>query len=212
MHVRRGGYIGLASVPGGLTNVCVVKAWEPSRDEPGGALGEGALRDPEGFLRRELARDRLLHERLACARLVTPPAVLGPLAVDVDEPSIDGLLLAGDAAGFIDPITGDGLRFAVQGGQMAADAALQALEHGWPGIQASLARARRRAFAAKWRFNKTLRTIVSSPAAIRAGEAAASVMPLALRAIVRRAGDCDLRDVRTDDSLPPLPDSARRVR
>jgi 2-polyprenyl-6-methoxyphenol hydroxylase-like FAD-dependent oxidoreductase len=28
--------------------------------------------------------------------------------------------LAGDAAGFIDPMTGDGLRFAVQGGELAA--------------------------------------------------------------------------------------------
>ena len=34
--------------------------------------------------------------------------------------AISGLLLAGDAAGFIDPMTGDGLRFAVRGGVLAA--------------------------------------------------------------------------------------------
>ena len=33
-----------------------------------------------------------------------------------------GLLLAGDAAGFIDPMTGDGLRFAFAGARLAADA------------------------------------------------------------------------------------------
>jgi flavin-dependent dehydrogenase len=30
------------------------------------------------------------------------------LAVDVRDAAMDGLLLAGDAAGFIDPMTGDG--------------------------------------------------------------------------------------------------------
>jgi hypothetical protein len=36
----------------------------------------------------------------------------------------EGLLVAGDAAGFVDPMTGDGLRFAVRGGELVADAAL----------------------------------------------------------------------------------------
>ena len=42
--------------------------------------------------------------------------MLGPLAVDVVRDEVAGLLLAGDAAGFIDPMTGDGLRFAIRGG------------------------------------------------------------------------------------------------
>ncbi len=68
-------------------------------------------------------------------------------------------MLAGDAAGFIDPMTGDGLRFAIQGGELAAAAALGALEHGWSGVHEELARARARAFAAKWRFNRALRLL-----------------------------------------------------
>jgi flavin-dependent dehydrogenase len=119
--------------------------------------------------------------------------VLGPLAVDVKPHAIPGLLLAGDAAGFIDPMTGDGLRFAVRGGELAALAALQALANGWTGVHARLAHERRHEFATKWRFNRTLRTLVSFPAAVRVGEAVALVAPSALRAVVRRAGDCDLR-------------------
>ena len=61
-------------------------------------------------------------------------SVLGPLAVDALDGGYDGLLLAGDAAGFIDPMTGDGLRFAVRGGELAALAALAALANGWPGV------------------------------------------------------------------------------
>lgn len=183
MHVRWHGYIGVASIPGGLTNVCLVKPWT-GRD--------ATFRDPEGLLRRELARDPLLRERFSDARLVTPPAVLGPLAVDVSPHMIPGLLLAGDAAGFIDPMTGDGLRFAVRGGELAAQAALQALANGWSGVHNRLAHDRRREFATKWRFNRMLRGLVSSPAAVRVGEAVALVAPSALRAVVRRAGDCDL--------------------
>lgn len=183
MHVRRGGYIGVAPVPGGLANVCLVKPWPGS---------DSTFRDPEGLLRRELARDPMLRERFRAARLVVPPVVLGPLAVDVRPHAIPGLLLAGDAAGFIDPMTGDGLRFAVRGGELAAQAALQALASGWAGVHDRLARERRREFAMKWRFNRTLRTVVSSPAAVRLGEAVALVAPSALRAVVRHAGDCEL--------------------
>ena len=44
-----------------------------------------------------------------------PIVILGPLAVDAVAAEMPGLLLAGDAAGFIDPMTGDGLRFAFRG-------------------------------------------------------------------------------------------------
>src|SRR5205814_9924091 len=80
-HVRAGRYIGVAPVPGGLTNVCLVKP------------GDRSLADPASVLLREIERDRLLGERFAGARLAQPPVVLGPLAVDVGRVDIDGLLL-----------------------------------------------------------------------------------------------------------------------
>jgi len=184
MHVRSNCYIGVAPVPGGLTNVCLVR--------PSGA-GDGALADPAGLLTRALAADSQLRDRFADARLVAPPVVLGPLAVESAHTTIDGLLFAGDAAGFIDPMTGDGLRFAVQGGELAAAAALQALEHGWSGVHRRLAKDRRRAFASKWRFNRALRALVSSAHAIDAAAVATRVAPGILRAVIARAGDCDLR-------------------
>ena len=182
MHIRRGRYIGVAPVPGGLTNVCLVM---PSH------AGDEAFGDPAALLARELARDPLLRDRAAGARLATPPVVLGPLAVDVDAAAIDGLLLAGDAAGFLDPMTGDGLRFAVRGGELAAHAALSALEHGWTGVADRLASARRREFGGKWRFNRALRALVASPRAVGAAARGARLVPIALRAVIARAGDCD---------------------
>lgn len=183
MHVRRGRYIGVAPVPGGLTNVCLVRPSQP---------GDADLRDPAALLAREMTRDPLLRDRFAAARLTAPPVVLGPLAVDVRGAGLDGLLLAGDAAGFIDPMTGDGLGFAIRGGELAAEAALAALAHGWHGVHARLAAERQRAFGGKWRFNRALRALVASPRAIDAAAVAARLAPGVLRAVIARAGDCNL--------------------
>ena len=50
----------------------------------------------------------------------------------------------------------------------------------------------RRAFAGKWRFNRALRSLVASPSGVLATAAAARIVPGILRAIIARAGDCDL--------------------
>jgi flavin-dependent dehydrogenase len=181
MHIRRGHYIGVAAVPGGLTNVCLVK---PS------FAGDSTLGDPAALLTRTLARDPWLRDRAAGARLIGSPVVLGPLAVDVCEAAFDGLLLAGDAAGFIDPMTGDGLRFAIGGAELAADAAVQALEHGWSGVHARLTAERRRAFGGKWRFNRALRSLVASPRAVDAAALGSRLAPAVLHRVIARAGDC----------------------
>jgi flavin-dependent dehydrogenase len=185
MHIRRGRYIGVAAVPGGLTNVCLVKPFRP---------GDAALRDRVALLQHELARDSDLRHRFANARLVQPPVMLGPLAIDVTGAAIDGLLLAGDAAGFIDPMTGDGMRFAVRGAELAATAALDALEHGWTGVHHRLAERRRSEFAGKWRFNRVLRALVGSPRAVEAAALGASLAPGVLRAMIAHAGDCSVAD------------------
>jgi len=182
MHIRRGRYIGVAPIPGGLTNVCLVR---PSRP------GDADLRDPAALLSRELMRDPWLRDRAADARLAAPPVVLGPLAVDATGARLDGLLLAGDAAGFIDPMTGDGLRFAVRGGELAAAAAMRALEHGWTGVHQQHAAARRAEFSQKWRFNRALRALVASPRALDLAAFGARVAPVALRRVIEHAGDCD---------------------
>ncbi len=182
MHVRRGRYIGVAPVPGGATNVCLVRPSYP---------GDGSLRDPAALLTQELSRDPMLRDRFAGACLIAPPVVLGPLAVDVYPAVINGLLLAGDAAGFIDPMTGDGLRFAVRGGELVAGAALDALTQGWTGTHARLAARRLTEFGRKWRFNRALRALVASPRSVETAAIGARLAPFVLRGIISRAGDCD---------------------
>jgi flavin-dependent dehydrogenase len=182
MHIRRGRYIGVAALPGGVTNLCLVM--------PAGDVT--AFGHPEMLLRQTIEHEPVLRDRFVRARLVRPPIVLGPLAVDpVGEP-IEGVVAAGDASGFVDPMTGDGLRFALRGGELAAAAALDALDGGWAGVHVRLAAARRRDFMPKWRFNRALRALVGSPAGVSVATRAATLAPSVVQAIINRAGDCGL--------------------
>jgi len=179
MHVRRGRYVGVAPVPGGLANVCCVSEVTEGFNDPARALWTAILADPE------------LADRCATARLVTIPKSMGPLAIEAHTCGVPGLLLAGDAAGFIDPMTGDGLRFAIQGGELAAQAALGALADG-RAAHHRLAASRKRAFARKHRFNRALRSLVATPSAVTAASAAARVAPWTIRRLVDVAGDVRL--------------------
>jgi flavin-dependent dehydrogenase len=177
MHIRAGHYIGVAPLPGGLANVCYVSE-----------AREG-FREPEALLLARLAADPQLRDRFAHARLASPVTMLGPLAVDAPIAGAHGLLLAGDAAGFIDPMTGDGLRFALRGGELAADVArhfLDAPEHPW---HETLTHRRTQEFANKQRFNRTMRALVSSPSAVRLAGRAAAITPGVLRQLISYAAD-----------------------
>jgi flavin-dependent dehydrogenase len=114
------------------------------------------------------------------------------MAVDAAAAGEPGLLLAGDAAGFIDPMTGDGLRFALAGAKLAALTAIDVLTGETPLDRAhhELAAKRQALFAAKWRFNRALRSLVTVPAGVRGAAAAARVVPSLFRGIIRYAGDC----------------------
>ena len=183
MHVRQGHYIGVAPLPGGVTNACLVLP-HASGDEP--------LTAPADLLRRFLSDDPRLSSRFANARAVGPPATLGPMAVEAHGAGEPGLLLAGDAAGFIDPMTGDGLRFALRGAELAAAVALEALAGRIPIEQAHrhLAARRAEAFRRKWRFNRAVRSLVASPAGVSGAAMMAAFVPSLFEGMIRFAGDC----------------------
>ena len=183
MHVRRGHYIGVAPVPGGITNACLVVPHDH---------GDAPIAEPMKALERVLHDDPELKSRFAGAKLVEPPTMLGPMAVDTNGAGEPGLLLAGDAAGFIDPMTGDGLRFAFAGAELAATVAQEVLSGRLPIDRAhiELANRRRSAFASKWRFNRALRKLVASPGNVSIAAATARVLPSMFTRMISYAGDC----------------------
>jgi flavin-dependent dehydrogenase len=103
---------------------------------------------------------------------------------------VEGLLLAGDAGGFVDPMTGDGLSLAMRGSQLAALEALRTLESGdFAGAVRRLGEARARAFRSKLRFNRMVRWLVDSTLAVEIAGLGAAVAPGLLTKAVCYAGE-----------------------
>ena len=182
MHVRRRHYIGVAPMPGGLANACLVVPEARAR-----AIGSASAE----ALEQALQRDQQLGPRFQDAHRATPVTMMGPLAVDVGSAGVEGLLLAGDAAGFVDPMTGDGLRLAMRGGELAAEAALESLD-GRVDAHVRLARRRRQELGAKLRVNRLLRSLVAEPMGVSTAAAATRAWPGLLSRLIGYAGDVHL--------------------
>ncbi len=183
MHVRASGYVGLAPLPGGVTNVCVVHTAASRSHAP--------RVDQRRVLAEAIEADPAMRARFLRAQPISRVSVLGPLAVNAHASGWPGLLLAGDAAGFVDPMTGDGLRFALRGGQLAAAAALDELRTGKP-AHAALHAARAREFRGKWRLNRALRTLVGSPRAVQLAARITTYWTAPIEHLVALAGDVHL--------------------
>jgi len=178
MHVRPRWYCGINPLADGRVNVCVVTDRREGAD------------DPHSLILRYLRSDHELAGRFAQAERVAPVTVLGPLAFDVATSGAPGLLLAGDAAGFVDPITGDGLNLAMQGAVMAAESARDVLHSGdWNGVVARLNARRTATLGTKSRFNRAMRVLTSSPTGVRLAGVGARLAPGILQRIIVQAGD-----------------------
>jgi geranylgeranyl reductase family protein len=185
MHIRSDGYIGVAPLAGDVANVCVVRELKN--------IFRAQRLHADSVVDLAVRGDPILRARFARARQVSEVSSLGPLAVDCRSVGYPGLLLAGDAAGFIDPMTGDGLRFAIRGGELAAEAALRELSTGVPACR-SLQAARTREFGPKWRMNRGLRSLVSSPRALGVASQVAKQWDAPVRLLVRLAGDVNIAE------------------
>jgi menaquinone-9 beta-reductase len=135
LHVTDFGCVGVAGVGGGLANVTVVVAGDARR-----AIGGD----------RDAYFDAALREILGGPPLHRVDEVLstGPFDWPVRRAVEHGALLVGDAAGYYDPFTGQGIFRALRGAELAAAAALPALARNDCSLPAlmSYERARRRAF------------------------------------------------------------------
>jgi flavin-dependent dehydrogenase len=87
---------------------------------------------------------------------------MGPLAYRVVPPTAGGVLLVGDAAGFYDPLTGEGVFSALRSAEIAVETAVAAFRAGdWSASTlASYERARRAAFTGKERVTRALQLVI----------------------------------------------------
>jgi flavin-dependent dehydrogenase len=117
----------------------------------------------DAFFAARLKQLRHLAPRLAGLRAAGPLMAMGPLAYRVAEPRAGGVALVGDAAGFYDPFTGEGLYTALRGAELLAEVAHGALQGGEcsRAALAPYARARRAAFRGKARLTRALQALIA---------------------------------------------------
>jgi len=156
MHVDRDGYLGLAPVGNGTTNVALVVPTSAAR-----AIAQA----PAEFLERWLARSPEMRDRFAAAERVTEVRATGPFAVRVSSAWIPGAAVVGDAADFYDPFTGEGIYAALRGAELLAPRVLAALEHSEfePEVRRDYDAARQREFSGKWMVERLVALAVARP-------------------------------------------------
>jgi menaquinone-9 beta-reductase len=159
MHVEKDGYVGIADVGNGLTNVALVVPARAARD---------AAMDPDAMLDEWLIGHPHLATRFAVAERAEPVRATGPFASYTRRAWTAGAALVGDAADFFDPFTGEGMYTALRGGELlapfAAEAALNAAraDH----ALAEYERARRAEFHGKWLVEKLIAGTIAVPGLI----------------------------------------------
>ncbi len=161
MQVIRDGYVGIAPVPGGRVNVGIVlgESWSADLATRGAAVVAAGI----------LAAIPATCDDAVPWRDASPcESVAGaaPLGVRVTRRAGPGWFLVGDAAGFLDPFTGEGLHRALISTELAAPAIVAAV-HGRASAQrvaVAYDRAMRRRFAAKDAVSWLVQSFLARPA------------------------------------------------
>jgi len=190
MHVERDGYVGIADVGHGETNVAVVVPASRVR-----ALRRAHV-SPEVFAADWIARRPQLAPRFAAAERVTAVRATGPFAARARRGWAPGAALVGDAADFFDPFTGEGIYAALRGGELLAPFAYEACAAPSGAADRALRAyddTRRREFGGKWMVERLIGAAVASPL----------LMNHAARTLSRRRDMADLLVGVAGDFVPP---------
>jgi flavin-dependent dehydrogenase len=156
IHIFPGGYAGLVRVGGDITNLCFAVERELVRKH----------RSIEALMERCLSKNPFLHESLKGSEIVGQPLSASPVYFSPRRCYGTGFLLAGDAARVTEPVTGEGVYFALKGGELAAEAADLAFKRNdFSARQLSCyERLSRRAFSRRQRINRLIRLLIYRPA------------------------------------------------
>lgn len=160
VHFVPGGYFAIAPIEGGRSTLNLVV----DRSEVAG--GRDALR---GIVERHLREAPELAAWLPPLDHDEPIHAIGPLACRTRRQVFDGAALVGDACGWVDPLTGEGLYIAMRGAALLAESLESALATGRTDAAAlrPYVRARQREFAHRRALALALQRGLRSPLVVR---------------------------------------------
>jgi geranylgeranyl reductase family protein len=184
MHVGPGWYVGLAPLSGGRLNV-------------GMALPlDGDRRSAEERFAAAIEGIPAVAARLKGRARLTPIIGASPIGHRVRRAAGRGWMLIGDAAGFIDPFTGEGIYRALRSARAAAES-LGELDDG---AAARYLAARRKAFAAKDALTWLVQGMLAAPPLMGYALRRLASRPDAAERLGSALGDCRP----ASDALSPL--------
>lgn len=93
-------------------------------------LTRGGIKSPEAIFKREIERNLWIKDHLSCGQQVGQYFLTSEYSFHARHCARDGLLLAGDAFCFLDPVFSSGLMFAMKSGILAAETIDTALNSG----------------------------------------------------------------------------------
>jgi menaquinone-9 beta-reductase len=169
MHTGDGICVGLAPLRGDESRCNLTVVADAARS------GRAVAADARGFVRSSLERLPGLRHRIP-ASVLDEPAILasGPFDRPVSPAAFDGAALVGDAAGYYDPFTGQGVYQAMHGAELLAAAAHDAL-------RANDCSARRLAG-----YNRALRRMRRGPRLVQRGIEHVLARPAVANVTIRR--------------------------
>ncbi|MDX2139251.1 MAG: NAD(P)/FAD-dependent oxidoreductase [Chloroflexota bacterium] len=162
LHVFPGGYCGISQVEEGRTNVCLLVEQ---------AVFQAAGGRVEPFIAWMCQQNRGLGAWLADASPLYPDWLsIAQVPLSAKTPIEGNVLMAGDAAGMIAPLAGDGMAMALHSGRLAALALARFLD-GQPGsaMLRSYEKVWRRNFRSRLQLGRTLHRVMIRPAVLSAG-------------------------------------------
>jgi menaquinone-9 beta-reductase len=184
MHVDRDGYLGLADVGNGVTNVAVVVPVSRAR---------GAAGDPAAFVDEWIRRRPTIASRFTRALRSSAVLATGPFASAALRAWAPGAALVGDAADFFDPFTGEGIYAALRGAELLAPHVARALDaRNVSDADAALAdydRDRIAEFRGKWAVERIIGAAVTFPALMNVAARSLALRPAMAHTIVGVTGD-----------------------
>lgn len=184
VHLFPGGFFAATTVDAGEFSVNLVV--------PRRALRERTSTDWDGFLRQYCALAPGFASRLAGKQRSSPWRGIGPLAHTTTAQTAPGVALVGDACGYVDPLTGEGIYFALFGARALGDSLASALRdpRAEEAAMAAYRSARRREIAPRLCASALLQRALRHPWLVRTFLRRANRWPSLADLVVTMTGDC----------------------
>ncbi|HZW03913.1 MAG TPA: FAD-dependent monooxygenase, partial [Anaerolineaceae bacterium] len=163
LHAFPGGYCGLSDIESGMQNVCMLV--HQSAFEAANQGREPSIDHLVSWIGRQ---NDALGDWLRQARRVQDRwLAIAQIPFDAKAPLVNDVLMAGDSAGVIVPLAGDGIAMALESGALAGkmlaevlqgDNSAHSIRKGYPAVW-------RRRYGGRLRFGRLLQPLLLSPAA-----------------------------------------------